>query len=188
MKTTQFELTIGSATLIRFVGPLDVGTQNPLDNTEDGATGSFTLYNDMADRFTTAVVLSGSAVIPIGNVDSFAVGDIAAIFIDPQTVFDSVILSIDSALNELTITAGVPSDAPAKTLVALKLGPVILMTEYGTPVVGSEAYGFQGTILGDHDDLRRGQQIRIEMTFEGTAEPGTLAARRIMRGFVSGGS
>ncbi len=187
MSQLQFEISLGTATLVRFVGPLDVQLDNPLDDA-DGASGDLRLFDDDLDKYTDGETASAATTIKLNNVVGLKANQKILFEFGAYSQFSSTILIVDPALNTILIFDPTPQIVDSGTLVSVQLLPIILMSEYGTPVAGSDQYGYEGVIAGDHASLVTGQQIRLEMRFEGAAQQGALSVRKIAKGYVSGGS
>lgn len=150
---------------IEYEAPIDNSTGDPLDNTNDGATCSFKVYNADKDSRLTLVVASGT-IITVADVGLYQVGDIIEIELDSFDMYDcGAVIFIDVPNSKLTISNTIVGVASANRQVRVKLGSEIAMAEFGTPKVGKTNYGFRGVMPWDHPGLMLDMNVDIRMIF-----------------------
>jgi len=144
------------------------------------------LYDDNKDDKTVADAASGANVIQVSRIKKFAVGDTIIITQDDETDHDGGLITvIDSESSTLTFTTVTTDTCAAGRVVKVKLGANVTMTLFGTPVPGQEDWGFRGIITAAHSNLYIGQQVRIEIEFDGGANKERVI---LLRTNVVGGS
>ena len=144
------------------------------------------LYDDNKDDKTISDVASGIRVFPVAHVKRFAVGDTFIITQDDETEHNGGLINVIDAEASTVQFANVTTDTcAAGRAVKVKLGADVTMTLFGTPVPGQEDWGFRGIITAAHSDLYIGQQVRIEIEFDGGANKERVI---LLRTNVVGGS
>lgn len=171
--------------LVRYAHPTNVGVEpnEPLDNTDDGATASFKVFDPGKDEEISSDEASGQTTLSVTGSGLFQDGDLVEIDLDSGSVHSTSIASTDPSAGTIDVNDALPSQASAGRRVRVRLGGEITMSEYGTPKLGRTDWGFQGTLPGDHPGLEIGQEVDIEITFVG-APGGGLDALEVICGIV----
>lgn len=153
--------------LVSFIAPTDEEGENPLDNTNDGATCSFKVYDPTKDEQLRETEPGAETVWAVTNAGVFQTGDTVECALDAGGVHADTIISVDPTANTITVTTGLASQASADARVRVRLGGEISMSEYGTAKLGRRDWGFRGTLPDDHPGLELGADIDLEMTLVG---------------------
>ncbi len=163
-----------SDSVIEFVRPADVVAKNALDNTTDGATCSFKVYDPAKDESLSALEASGQTILSVVNTGVFEVGDSIELTQDDGTIHTSVVSTagIDTVNGTVTIDDATTDAAAAGNRMRVVFGTAITMTEFGTPVFGKTDYGFRGTLPDTHPVHILDQEFDIEVRFIGSAGGG----------------
>lgn len=159
--------------LIEAIAPTNVITCDPLDFTGDGATCVFKVYDPAKDEAISAVEAIGQTILSVTNAGVFVDGDTIEVLQDDGTLHFSPIIvgGVDTTANTITITSGITVAAAIGNAVRKLFGPVISMTEFGTPDINTRDWGFRGAIPSNHASQIDGQDVDIEITFLGTGSP-----------------
>lgn len=157
---------------ILLVAPTDVRNQNPLDNTNDGATCSFKVYDAGKDEAISVDEAIGQDVLSVTNAGVFEVGDIVEVTMDDDVIHESPINAVDVVAGTIQVDDILTVSASAGQRVRVLLGTEITMIEYGTPKIGKRDWGFEGVLESDHPDLEVEQDIDVVITFVGSVSGG----------------
>lgn len=162
-----------SDSIVRLVAPTDVVNSNPLDNTTDGATASFKVYDPAKDEALTAAEATGQTELSVTNAGVFVVADAVELELDDGSFHASTVSSIDPAAGTVTIADVLPSGAAAGNRFRRIFGAAVSMTEFGTPALETRDWGFQATLPDDHPAIViLDQEFDIEITFVGAVAGG----------------
>lgn len=163
----QFKTT----TLIRLVDPEDESTSPPtLITTAAGATASFKIYDVAKDEALSAAEASGQTVLSVTNAGVFVIGDVVEVDLDSGAVHDGgAVTAVDPAAGTITVTTALTGAAAAGRRARVRLGPAVAMTQYGVPALGSQDWGFVGTLSHNHPGLVRDLRVAVEITLIGPA-------------------
>ncbi len=164
-----------STRLIEAIAPTDVITDNALDNTGDGATCIFKVYDPGKNQELSAAEATGQSVLSVNDASVFVVADTVEILLDDATLhFTSIATGgIDtvSIPNTITVADVLPSAAAKGNAVRKLFSPAISMTEFGTPDTITRDWGFRGALPSNHASQIEDQEIDVEITFLGTGSP-----------------
>ena len=174
-----------SDSLLEYVAPADVTAENALDNTTDGATCSFKVYDPGTDEALSAVGASGQTVLSVVNPGAFAVGDLVELTQDDDTIHSSTVATggIDVAAGTVTIDDATTDAAATGNRFRVVFGTQVTMTEFGTAVFGKRDYGFRGTLSDTHPVQVLDQEFDIEIRFIG-AVAGGLDVLSVLCGII----
>ena len=165
---------------IIFRAPEDAFNQNALDNTNDGSTSTFKVYDPAKNEVLSALEVAAQVVLSVTNASAFKIGDVVEVDLDDGTVHDAgPVTTVDPTLGTITITTGLASQAAAGNLVRVRLGTQITMTEFGTAKIGRRDYGFIGFMTDTHPGLEIDLEINVEIRFVG-APGGGLDALEVL--------
>ena len=156
--------------LVEFNGTTDVANAAALNNADDGATCSFSVYDPAKDESFSSDEASGQTVLSVSNPGVFVVDDIAEAIMDDDTTHDcGAIAAVDTAAGTITVTNATDDTAAEGNRIRVRLGDSIAMAFYGTKKLNSlnPPWGFRGTLPDTHPGLTRGLAIRIETNFIG---------------------
>lgn len=152
----------------------DASPRNPLDNTTDGATCSFKVFDPAKDEVISVAEASGQTVLSVTNAGVFAVSDSVEVTLDNGTLFPSTISSIDTVSDPTTVTLAdaITDTAAANNRIRVILGSSISMAEFGTPDLNTTDWGFRATLPDDHPahldpQSKTGFDVNIEVTLIG---------------------
>ena len=139
-------------------------TRNPLDNTGDSATCSFTVFDADIDEVVTAD--STSTTLNVTNAGVFEGQTGVEIELDSGAFHFSAITSVDVAAGTVTLTSGLPSQASAGTRVRATVdATAVNMPEFGTPDLDTQNWGFRGVLEATHKALLTNlRKIDVEIT------------------------
>ncbi len=159
---------------IRLEHPTDVVSipKNPLDNTGDGSTCTFKVYDPAKNEAISSDEAIGQTVLSITNAAKFEVDDILEVTQNDDTLHSQTISAVDAAAGTVTIPVGLTVAADAGNLARVRLGSQVTMTEYGTPALGTLDWGFQGALAKDHAGLELDLEIDVEISFVGSVGGG----------------
>lgn len=158
-----------SDVVVRLVAPTDVVNQNPLDNTNDGATADFKVFDPDVDETFSAVEASGQTEWSVTNAGLFAIGDVVEATETDGSILVGTLTAVDASAGTITSDTALAVGAAAGARVRVRLGTQISMTEYGTAALGTRDWGFQGTLPDTHPGLDIDKEIDIEIEFDGGA-------------------
>lgn len=161
--------------LVEYNGTTDVASAAALNNADDGATCSFSVYDPAKDESFSEDEASGQTVLSVSNPGVFVVGDIAEAVMDDETIHDcGAVTVVAPAAGTITVTNAIDDDAAEGNRIRVRLGDAITMSFYGTKKLNSlnPPWGFRGTLPDTHPGLTRGLTIRIETNFIGDAGGG----------------
>jgi len=168
-----------SDAVIRLVAPTDVINDNPLDNTNDGATCTFKVYDPNIDESFSAVEASGQTEWSVTNAGLFSIGDIVEATETDGTILSGTLNAVDAAAGTITSDTALAVGAASGARVRVRLGAEITMSEYGTAALGTRDWGFQGTLSDTHPGLSIDKEIDIEIFFVGAVAGGLNLLKRI---------
>jgi hypothetical protein len=159
--------------MVRLVAPTDVINDNPLDNTNDGSTCSFKVYDTAKDETLSVAAVGTQVALSVTNVSVFTIGDLVEVELDTGTVHDGgAVTGLNVSTGVVSITNGLASNAAAGNRVRVRLGNAIAMTEYGTAKLRRIDWGFEGVLPDTHPGVLPGMLIDIEISFVGSAGGG----------------
>lgn len=158
--------------LVQTVRPTDVIAQNTLDFTSDGATASLKLYDPAVDEVLSSLESQPQTVWSVTNAGLFVIGDIVELTQNDATILTGTLTAVNATAGTLTSDAATTVDAAAGNRVRKRLGAAITMTEYGTPVLGKDDWGFRGVIPSNHPGLVLDLEFDVEISFVGTGGGG----------------
>lgn len=163
-----------SDSVIEFVRPADVVAENALDNTGDGATCTFKVYDPAKDESLSGVEAIGQTILSVVNTGVFKVGDLVELTQDDETIHSSVVSTagIDTVNGTVTIDDVTTVAAAAGNRFRVVFGTSVTMTEFGTPVFGKTDYGFRGTLADTHPVQILDQEFDIEVRLVGAVAGG----------------
>jgi hypothetical protein len=163
-----------------FRAPTDVVNQNALDNTNDGSTSTFKVYDMAKDEVLSADEAALQPILSVTNASAFKVGDSIEVDLDDGTVHSAGLVTfVDPVLGTITIQFTLASQASAGNRVRVRLGTQITMVEFGTAKIGRRDYGFIGILSDTHPGLEIDLEIDVEIRFVG-APGGGLDALEIL--------
>lgn len=174
-----------SDSIIEFVAPTDVVAENALDNTGDGATCTFKVYDPAKDEALSALEAIGQTILSVVNPGAFAVGDLVELTQDDDTIHSSTISTggIDVDAGTVTIDDATTVAAAADKRFRVVFGTQITMTEFGAAVFGKRDYGFRGTLPDTHPVQILDQEFDLEIRFVG-AVGGGLDVLSVLCGII----
>lgn len=148
--------------------------KNALDNTTDGSTCTFTVFDPAKDEVLSALEAIGQAELFVTNSEVFVVGDLIELDQDDGTVHSSTVNAVDTTAGTITIDDITTVAAAAGNRLRVRLGGVGTMTEFGTPDLNAapDSWGFRGTLASDHPGLKIDLEIDVEINFVGAAVGG----------------
>ena len=161
-----------SDSLIEFVRPVDTVAENALDNTTDGATCSFKVYDPAKDETLSAVEAIGQTVISTVNAGVFVVGDSIELTQDDGTLHATTLDAVDAAAGTVTLADATTVAAAAGNRFRVIFGSSVSMTEFGTPVFGKTDYGFRATLVDTHPVHILDQEFDVEVRLVGSTGGG----------------
>lgn len=158
---------------IIFRAPTDVVNQNALDNTNDGSTSTFKVYDPAKDEVLAALEATSQTVLSVTGAAAFKIDDVVEVDLDDGTVHDAgPVAAVDPALGTITVTTGLASQASAGNRVRVRLGAQITMVEFGTAKIGRRDFGFLGIMADTHPGLEIDLEINVEIRFVGAVGGG----------------
>lgn len=159
-----------SDSVIEFVRPADVVAENALDNTGDGATCSFKVYDPAKDESLSAAEATSQTILSVVNTGIFEVADSVELTLDDGNIHSSTVATggIDTVAGTVTIDDALPSGAASGNRFRVIFGSEVTMTEFGTPVFGKTDYGFRGTLVDTQPVHILDQEFDIEVRFIGS--------------------
>lgn len=190
MAEARVEIPFRSDRVVRFAHPTDVlaSPQNPLDNSNDGATCSFKAFDAGKSEVLSQDEAALETVLSVTNPGSFEIGDVVEVDLDGGTSHDGgAVVAVSEDDGEITITNGLASSARAGSRVRALLGSEVPMAEYGTARLGTTDWGFQATLLGTHPAHAVGREVDLEITFVG-APGGGLTVVTVVKAVIVGDS
>lgn len=177
MSSSRQVVALGSSHTVRFNHPTDVVSvpKNPLDNTGDSSTCSFKAYDPGKDEALSAAEASGQTVLSVTNAAVFKIGDVTEVTLDDGTLHDFTLSGVDPTTGEVMGSPSLASGAAAGNNIRVRLGPEVTMDEYGTPKLGTQNWGFEGSLASDHPGLVANLDVNVEILFIGDpGNPGSL--------------
>lgn len=171
MADERVEIPYRTSYSILFEHPTNVSVSpnEPLDNTDDGATCSFSVYDEAKAGVLTSAEAAGQDVLSVSNPGSYVLGDVVEVDLDDGTIHDAgAIGAIDVSFGTIQVATALASAAAAGRRLRVRLGAAVPMAEYGTPALGETDWGFAGTLAANHAGLLPGLEVEIEVTFLGT--------------------
>ena len=166
---TRTKIPYQSSATVRLIAPTDVvsSPNDPLDNSDDGASCSFKVYDPAKDQVLSADEASGQTVLSVTNAAAFKVGDVVEATQDNGVLASGTLSNVNPSAGTITSSGALAGDAAAGNRVRVRLGGEIDMDEYGTPKLGTRDWGFQGSLPSDHPGLVLELDIDIEIAFIG---------------------
>lgn len=162
-----------SDSVVRLVAPTDSVNGNPLDNTNDGATASFKVYDPLADEQLSAVEASGQTELSVSNAGIFNAGDAVELLQNDGSAHSSTVSSVDPIAGTVTVADPTTVAAAAGSRFRRRFGGVVTMTEYGVSKIGERDWGFQGTLGKDSPAVAAlDREFDVEITFVGAVAGG----------------
>lgn len=170
---------------VEFRHPIDVRSDppNPLDNSNDGATATFSVYDAEKSEVLRESEPSSEVTLAVTNAGAFSLGDTVEIDLDSGSTHSALVSSIDESADQIVISVGLPSAAQAGSRVRTRLSGPTVMVEYGTASADGANWGFRGTFDADPPTFRVGQFANVETSFSGSPGGG-LDLLTIIRGQV----
>jgi len=168
---------------VEFVSTEDLIAQNPLDNTNNGSTCSFKVYDPGKDQLTRFAQPTSETLIAVTDPSAFEVGDQVEITLANGNIHTSTVVGIDDDMEWIQIAGGLPSATDTDARVRVLLGTEVTMDEFGTARIGSKEYGFRGTLAASHPVHVLDQEFNIEIKFVG-APGGGLDALDLICGVI----
>ncbi len=161
---------------IRLVAPTDVVSvpKDPLNNTDNGSTCTFKVYDPAKDEVLSAAEASGQTVLSVTNAAKFKIGDVTEVALDSGTLQDFTLTGIDPTAGTITGSPSLTGPAASGNRVRVRLGPQVTMTEYGTPELETLDWGFQGSMASTHPGLVLDLEIDVEISFVGNPSSASL--------------
>lgn len=160
-----------SSKMIRLVAPTDVINDDPLDNTDDGSTCTFRVFDPAKDEVLSAAEAIGQTVLSVTGA-TILLNDVVEVTQNDDTIHSAAVTAVDVSAGTVTIAAGLTVAAAAGNRIRVRLGNQITMNEYGTPALETRDWGFEGVLASDHAGLKIDLEIDIEMTFVGSVSGG----------------
>ena len=157
---------------IELVAPVNVLTDNALDNTIDGSTCTFRIFDPAKDEAITVLEASGQTILSVSEAGVFVIGDQIELTQDDATIHVSTVNAVDASAGTITLDDATTDTAAVGNQIRVRLGLVVTMTEYGTPKVGERNWGFRGTLESNHAGLTDGLDVDIEVSFVGAVAGG----------------
>lgn len=157
--------------VIKAKHPTDVENEDPLNNTDDGATCTFKVYDPDKDEQLSVTEVTSQTELSVTDAGKFETDDTVEIELDSGAFHSSNVDAVDAAAGTITIASGLPSQASIGKRVRRIFGSAVTMDEYGTPKLDTVDWGFRGTLLSTHVCQIPDQKIDIDITFDG--DPGT---------------
>jgi hypothetical protein len=167
---------------IEFVSSADLSTNDALDNTNDGATCSYRIFDPAIDEVTVSGLGAASTSVNVTNADLFNTGDTIEIALDDGTTH---LATLTSVADPTLFFSGhpAPSAAAIGSRARYIFGTEVDMPEFGTAVFGKRDYGFREVLAYDHVVQILDQEFNAEVTFVG-AVAGGLNAFDIIYGVI----
>lgn len=164
------KISFRSSVVIEAVAPVAVRAQNPLDFTGDGATSTFKAFDPGKDEVFSVLEASGETIWSVTNAGRFVIGDDVEATQNDGTILSGTLTGVDSVAGTITSDTALTDSAAAGNRVRVRLVAQVTMTEFGTPDLNTEDWGFEGTLSSSALDLD--QEVDIEVTFIGAVAGG----------------
>jgi hypothetical protein len=161
-----------TSTTLEVVSPTAVVAKNPLDNTTDGATSEARAYDPAKDETLSGAEAIGQTVLSVNNAGVFVEDDIVELIQDDGTTHQSTVASVDTVAGTVTIDDVTTVAAAIGNRFRVRIGAVIAMSEYGTPVLGKRDWGFRGTLASTHAVQVLDREFNLEFLFVGNVAGG----------------
>ena len=160
--------------LIRLEAPVDEGADPAVPIIS--ATVTARIFDIGKDSILSVGEASAATVLRVNSARRFDVGDVLRVEQDSSFFAVGSVQSVDLASGSITISGGLTASAAIGSRVARQLGPDIACSSYNSGAANllTTNWGFQGEKTHDHLDLRRGQNVRIEITLDDGAGRVTL--------------
>lgn len=160
--------------LVRAKHPIDVVAENPLDNSGDGATCAFKVYDISKDEIISATEAIGQDTLSVTNAGRLEVDDLVEVTQNDASLHESTINAVDSAAGTITIDDVLIVAAAVGNRVRVVMGVAVPMSEYGTPDINALDWGFSGLLPDTHvahldPRSKAGFDVDIEVDFNGGA-------------------
>ena len=159
-----------TTSVVELTAPTDTIAQEPLDNTDDGATCTFKVYDPAKDEAIAIDEASSQSILSVTDPAVFVVGDTAEVTQNDGTIHAAAISDVIPEDGTITLDDPLTVAADAGNRVRARLGDEITMTEFGTPALETLDWGFRGALASNHAGLDLDLEINIEISFVG--DPG----------------
>lgn len=159
-----------TTSVVELTAPTDTIAQKTLNNTDDGATSTFKVYDPAKDEAISIDEASSQSILFVTDSGVFVVGDTAEVTQNDGTIHSSAISDVIPEDGTITLDDPLTVAADAGNRVRARLGDEITMSEFGTPALGTLDWGFRGALASNHDGLDLDLDIVIEIDFVG--DPG----------------
>lgn len=171
--------TSGNRQKLPFQSDTPIIARAPINTKEDGtcvvlndvagASSTFKVFDPAKDEAFSAVEAIAETVWSVTNAGLFVVGDQVEATQDDGTLITGTLTAVDSVLGTITSDTALTVAAAAGNRVRVKLGPTVVMAEFGTANVNTRTWGYSGSLASDHLGLVLGLEIDIEVSFVGSA-------------------
>ena len=160
-----------SDTLVQIEAPTDVKVPiNYLNNTVDGATATFRVYDRNKDQLVAVAASASATVITVTNAGAYEVSHTVEIQLSDNTYQIATVSVVTSTA--VTITPALTGNVLKNATFRRIFGTSVAMAEYGTPSGNNTNWGFDGTLADDHPCQIINQEITIESLLIGSAGGG----------------
>ena len=143
---------------------------DPLDNTDDGSTCTFKVYDPAKDETISNDEAIGQTVLSVTDAGNFVAADVVEVEQNDGTLLESTVASVDSTNATITLDDALTVAADAGSRVRVRLGDEITMSEFGTPVLEEIDWGFRGALASNHPGLDLQLEVDIEISFVGAVD------------------
>jgi len=151
-----------SDNLIRLVAPIN--TEPDPHTVISSGTCTARLFDEDHETELSADEATSQTVLSVDRARSIEVGSDVTVMLDDGTYHDAgTVTARDLDADEVTVTTGLASAASAGARVLTSIGADVTLTTYGTPGLLTTDWGFKGTMLHNHADVKPGMQLRIEI-------------------------
>ncbi len=159
------ELFLNSAQQLRITGPTNTNDNSAMT----GATATAVLLDEVSDQTLLAAAASSATTLFVKDASKYAAADTILTWLDTGAIHTTTVVSVDTALNTILLTAGLASAAALGKDVAKRIGAVITLTQYGTvftPGLKDGSWGYRGVKTIAHVGLSLKQKVRIYFIFD----------------------
>jgi hypothetical protein len=187
MAEARKKIPFKTSVMVRYEHPTNesVEPNEPLDNTDDGSTCSFRVFDHQKEEEVTSDVASGADTIPITNPAAFLVGDTVELEQDDGSIHSTIIDIVSPSAGTVELNAVTTDTVAAGNKIRARLGDPVAMSEYGTPTLGETDWGFEGLLASDHAGLEIDVEVDIEISFVGDpGNPGDLDVLAVICGVI----
>jgi len=165
-----------ASSMVRLKHPTDVDAapNEPLNNTDDGSTCSYRVYDPAKDETIAVAEGIGQSILSVTNPAVFDVGDQVEVEQDDGTFKVGNLTAVTPADGTITTDTALTVAAAISNRVRRLFGAStpVTMSEYGTPKLGTLDWGFKAALASDHECQIQDQEIDIEIAFVGAAGGG----------------